>query len=97
MMNIDTAVCILCQTQLFCEKRNAVPEFRYSRQPTNEARAESNLFELCLARRRKTKSVALSNVVLVIFFVVEGINDGVVKCVSRHLPPPFKETLKIRK
>ena len=64
MMNIDTAVCILCQTQLFCEKRNAVPEFRYSRQPTNEARAESNLFELCLARRRKTKSVALSNVVL---------------------------------
>ena len=61
---IDTAVCILCQTQLFCEKRNAVPEFRYSRQPTNEARAESNLFELCLARRRKTKSVALSNVVL---------------------------------
>ena len=33
-------------------------------EPTNEARAESNLFELCLARRRKTKSVALSNVVL---------------------------------
>ena len=24
-------------------------------EPTNEARAESNLFELCLARRRKTK------------------------------------------
>ena len=94
---INTVVCILCQTQLFSEKRNAVTEFGYSRQPTNEARAESNLFELCLARRRKTKSVALSNVVLVIFFVVEGINDGVVKCVSRHLPPPFKETLKIRK
>ena len=33
-------------------------------EPTNEVRAESNLFELCLARRRKTKSVALSNVVL---------------------------------
>ena len=33
-------------------------------EPTNEARAKSNLFELCLARRRKTKSVALSNVVL---------------------------------
>ena len=61
---IDTAVCILCQTQLFSKKRNAVPEFGYSRQPTNEARAESTLFELCLARRRKTKSVALSNVVL---------------------------------
>ena len=89
---INTVVCILCQTQLFSEKRNAVTEFGYSRQPTNEARTESNLFELCLARRRKTKSVALSNVVLVIFFVVEGINDGVVKCVSRHLPPPFKET-----
>ena len=88
---IDAAVCILCQTQLFSEKRNAVPEFGYSRQPTNEARAESNLFELCLARRRKTKSVALSNVVLVIFFVVEGINDGVVKEV-RHLPPPFRKT-----
>ena len=61
---INTVVCILCQTQLFSEKRNAVTEFGYSRQPTNEARAESNLFELCLARRRKTKSVALSNVVL---------------------------------
>ena len=64
MMNIDTAVCILCQMRLFTKKRNAVPEFGHSRQPTNEARAESNLFELCLARRRKTKSVALSNVVL---------------------------------
>ena len=61
---INTVVCILCQTQLFSEKRNAVTEFGYSRQPTNEARTESNLFELCLARRRKTKSVALSNVVL---------------------------------
>ena len=28
---INTAVCILCQTQLFSEKRNAVPEFGYSR------------------------------------------------------------------
>ena len=28
---IDTAVCILCQTQLFSKKRNAVPEFGYSR------------------------------------------------------------------
>ena len=28
---IDTAVCILCQTQLFSEKRNAVTEFGYSR------------------------------------------------------------------
>ena len=61
---IDTAVCILCQTLLLGKKRDAVPEFGYSRQPTNEVRAESNLFELCLARRRKTKSVALSNVVL---------------------------------
>ena len=78
---IDTAVCILCQTQLFSEKRNAVTEFGYSRQPTNEARTESNLFELCLARRRKTKSAALSNVVLVIFFVVEGINDGEVRII----------------
>ena len=32
-----------------------------------------------------------------VYFVVEGINDGGVKCVSRHLPPPFKETLKISK
>ena len=69
---INTAVCILCQTQLFSEKRNAVTEFGYSRQPTNEARAESNLFELCLARRRKTKSVALSNVVLGILFCGGG-------------------------
>lgn len=28
---IDTAVCILCQTQLLSKKRNAVPEFGYSR------------------------------------------------------------------
>ena len=28
---IDTAVSILCKTQLLSEKRNAVPEFRYSR------------------------------------------------------------------
>ena len=28
-----------------------------------------------------TAAIALSNVVLVIFFVVEGINDGRVKCV----------------
>ena len=28
---IDTAVCILCQTQLFSEKRNAVTEFGYGR------------------------------------------------------------------
>lgn len=28
---IDTAVRILCETQLFSEKRNAVPEFGYSR------------------------------------------------------------------
>ena len=28
---INTAVCILCQTQFFSEKRNAVPEFGYSR------------------------------------------------------------------
>ncbi|OYP68997.1 hypothetical protein CIK98_01165 [Prevotella sp. P2-180] len=28
---IDTAVCILCQTQFLSKKRNAVPEFRYSR------------------------------------------------------------------
>ena len=27
MMNIDTAVCILCQTQFLSTKRNAVPEF----------------------------------------------------------------------
>ena len=79
---IDAVVCILCETQLFSEKRNAVTEFGYSRQPTNEARAESNLFELCLARRRKTKSVALSNVLLVmVYFVVEGINDGGVRSV----------------
>ena len=63
-MNIVTAVCILCQMQLLSKKRNAAPEFGYSRQPTNEARVESNLFELCFARRRKTKSVDLSNVVL---------------------------------
>ena len=44
---IDTAVCILYQTQFLSKKRNAVPEFGYSRQPTNEARAESNLFVLC--------------------------------------------------
>ena len=31
MMNIDTAVCILCQTQFFNKKRNAVSEFGYSR------------------------------------------------------------------
>ena len=31
MMVIDTAVCILCQTQLLSKKRNAVPEFEYSR------------------------------------------------------------------
>ena len=29
-----------------------------------------------------TAAIALSNVVLVIFFVVEGINDGVIKSVS---------------
>ena len=69
---IDTAVCILCQTQLLSKKQNADPEFGYSRQPTNEARAESNLFELCLARRRKTKSVALSNVVLGMVFCGGG-------------------------
>ena len=28
---INTVVCILCQTQLFSEKRNAVTEFGYSR------------------------------------------------------------------
>ena len=28
---INTVVCILCQTQLFSEKRNAVTEFVYSR------------------------------------------------------------------
>ena len=28
---IDTAVCILCQTQFLSKKRNAVPEFGYSR------------------------------------------------------------------
>ena len=28
---IDTAVSILCKTQLLSEKRNAVPEFGYSR------------------------------------------------------------------
>ena len=28
---IDTVVYILCQTQLYSEKRNAVPEFGYSR------------------------------------------------------------------
>ena len=34
-----------------------------------------------------TAAIALSNVVLVIFFVVEGINDGVVKesVISLHL------------
>ena len=29
-------------------------------EPTNEARAKSNLFELCLARRRKTKGQKVS-------------------------------------
>ena len=28
---INTVACILCQTQLFSEKRNAVTEFGYSR------------------------------------------------------------------
>ena len=36
-------------------------------------------------------AIALSNVVLVIFCVVEGINDGGVK-EFRHLPSPFRET-----
>ena len=53
---IDTAVCILCQTQFLSKKRNAVPEFGYSRGPTNEVSAEPSSLELCLARRRKTKS-----------------------------------------
>ena len=38
-----------------------------------------------------TAAIALFNVVLVIFFVVEGINDGGVK-EARHLPSPFRET-----
>ena len=36
MMNIDTAVCTLCQTQFLSKKRNAVPEF-------DEVRALSNV------------------------------------------------------
>ena len=65
---INTVVCILCQTQLFSEKRNAVTEFGYGRN--------------CLVQCIIGHGVSW----------VEGINDGVVKCVSRHLPPPFKET-----
>ena len=41
-----------------------------------------------------TAAIALSNVVLVIFFVVEGINDGEVK-ESRHLPSPFRATFRL--
>ena len=32
----DTAVCILCQTQLLSKKRNAVPECGYSRRTKQE-------------------------------------------------------------
>ena len=41
-----------------------------------------------------TAAIALSNVVLVIFFCGGGgINDGVVKGKkTRHLPSPFRET-----
>ena len=43
-----------------------------------------------------TAAIALSNVVLVIFFVVEGINDGVVKGKkTRHLPSPFRKTFRL--
>ena len=41
-----------------------------------------------------TAAIALSNVVLVIFFVVEGINDGGVK---RKRPVIFLHLLKKRK
>ena len=41
-----------------------------------------------------TAAIALSNVVLVIFFVVEGINDGGVK-EARRLPSPFRATFRL--
>ena len=35
--------------------------------------------------------VSTTTLLVMVYFVVEGINDGGVKSVSRHLPPPFKE------
>ena len=35
--------------------------------------------------------VSTTTLLVMVYFVVEGINDGGVKCVSRHLPPPFRE------
>ena len=34
--------------------------------------------------------VSTTTLLVMVYFVVEGINDGVVKEV-RHLPPPFRE------
>ena len=42
-----------------------------------------------------TAAIALSNVVLVIFFVVEGINDGEVKGKDPSSPFTFLEKRKI--
>ena len=49
MIVIDTAVCILCQTQFLSKKRNAVPEF-------DEVRALSNVvlgMVICGGEKRK--------------------------------------------
>ena len=50
---IDTAVCILCQTQFLSKKRNAVPEFRYSR---------DRLVQCCMISSSFKSAFPLSNV-----------------------------------
>ena len=42
-------------------------------EPTNEARAESNLFELCLARRRKTEG---QKVTLILGHSINFVQDN---------------------
>ena len=89
---IDAVVRILCDAHLFSKKFNTSPEFGNGFKPTHEASAESSSLELCLARRRKTKSIALSKIVLAMVFLWwRGLMTGGL-AVSRHLPPPFIET-----
>ena len=76
---IDTVVHRLYETQLLSEKRNAVHEFGYSRKPTNEARAESNLFELALQGGGKRSQLPCPKLFWAWLSVVKGINDGFVK------------------
>ena len=64
---INTVVCILCQTQLFSEKRNAVTEFGYGRDRLVQCIVGHGILGW------------------------RGIMTGGL-AVSRHLPPPFKET-----